>query len=328
MSIDLPNWAKHNHTNERSRRLYPFAPSGQTTNQTVSYTYPKDYGSKPPNSAGWVGDSSLAGMTDTAYGVILFPNLPLYMLSDADVSLLLRWFPGGWNETKLRGVLLTEFNRNAAELPSLDWPNILAMLGSRNPPQDPVELAKQQVFQKMADEEESLPAATTSAELAGQIQKVADDLANRVQTVRPAPWRVGMCIKRARDTDCFNSPPWTELKIELNGMTDLPAIVAKAQGWFIKQSLLVDEPLDQPATLSHLANAFKDSLRPAARRGRLNRDDSNAKRTAMLVLLRQHPTIKDDLPLLASKVGASESTIRRWLAEEEQKFRESQSGGR
>jgi hypothetical protein len=131
----LPDWVKQIHASERSQRLYPFAPSGQLTDVKCAYTYPKDYGSKP-NSVGWIGDAALAGTTDTSYGVILYPDQDLYMLSDADIALLLRWFPGGWNVTKLRGILLTEFNRNVAELPSLDWPNILAILTSRNPPYD------------------------------------------------------------------------------------------------------------------------------------------------------------------------------------------------
>ncbi|MGD0462068.1 MAG: hypothetical protein ABSB74_06240 [Tepidisphaeraceae bacterium] len=130
--IELPDWCRNIHANERSKRLRPFAPPGRPSSKPTSYTYPEDYGSKP-NSVGWIGDASLAGKTDTQYGTVLDAQQPLYMLADRDIEILLRWMPGGWNETKLQGLLLTEFNRNAAELPSLTWPNIIAILASRTP---------------------------------------------------------------------------------------------------------------------------------------------------------------------------------------------------
>ncbi|MGA2442170.1 MAG: hypothetical protein ABSH08_14540 [Tepidisphaeraceae bacterium] len=137
--IVLPDWCRRNHANERSKRLRPFAPAGhlpltpagEPVHVPTSYPYPEDYGSKP-NSVGWIGDASLAGKTDTQYGMVIDPQ-PLYLLADRDIEILLRWMPGGWNETKLQGLLLTEFNRSAAELPSLTWPNIIAMLAGRNP---------------------------------------------------------------------------------------------------------------------------------------------------------------------------------------------------
>jgi hypothetical protein len=128
----LPNWCWLNHANERSKRLQPFAPAGRPSNVPVSYTYPQDYGSKR-NGIGWIGDASLAGKTDTQYGTVLDQQQLLYLFADRDIEILLRWMPGGWNETKLQGLLLTEFGLSAAQLPSLTWPNIIAMLASRNP---------------------------------------------------------------------------------------------------------------------------------------------------------------------------------------------------
>jgi hypothetical protein len=61
-----------------------------------------------------------------------------------------------------------------------------------------------------------------------------------------------------------------------------------------------------------------------SRRGRLNRDESEAKRTEMLAKLRQHPTMTDDLSSLATEIGVSESTVRRWIGEEQRRFTELQ----
>jgi hypothetical protein len=147
--IVLPDWSRLNHANERSKRLRPFAPAGRPSNVPVSHPYPEDYGSKP-NSVGWIGEASLAGKTDTQYGTILDPQQPLYLLADRDIEILLLWMPGGWNETKLQGLLLTEFNRSAAELPSLTWPNIIAMLASRNSQPDGDKKAKGQATEANA----------------------------------------------------------------------------------------------------------------------------------------------------------------------------------
>jgi hypothetical protein len=61
------------------------------------------------------------------------------------------------------------------------------------------------------------------------------------------------------------------------------------------------------------------------KRGRLNKQESEAKRTAMLAMIRQHPSLKDDPEQLAENVGVSESTIRRWLADEEEKYKHSKA---
>lgn len=61
------------------------------------------------------------------------------------------------------------------------------------------------------------------------------------------------------------------------------------------------------------------------RRGRLRRKDSEAKRAGMLAKVRQHLTLKDDPKLLASEFGVSESTARRWLNAEEQRYLDSRA---
>jgi hypothetical protein len=55
----------------------------------------------------------------------------------------------------------------------------------------------------------------------------------------------------------------------------------------------------------------------------LSKVDSDAMRTQLLAIVRQHPTKKDDIAGLAKEVGASESTIRRWLSDEAAKYRDS-----
>lgn len=59
------------------------------------------------------------------------------------------------------------------------------------------------------------------------------------------------------------------------------------------------------------------------RRGRLPKTESDAKRAHMLATLRQHPSLKEDVGKLARMVEIGESTVRRWIEEEEQKYRES-----
>ncbi|MBV8781094.1 MAG: hypothetical protein JO353_06825 [Phycisphaerae bacterium] len=45
----------------------------------------------------------------------------------------------------------------------------------------------------------------------------------------------------------------------------------------------------------------------------------------MLATIRQHPSLKDDPDQLAGMINVSESTVRRWLADEESKYRESKA---
>jgi hypothetical protein len=56
--------------------------------------------------------------------------------------------------------------------------------------------------------------------------------------------------------------------------------------------------------------------------GRLTKEDSTTKQTLLLATIRQHPTMKDDPAKLAEYVGASVSTVRRWLKKEEGTYRE------
>jgi hypothetical protein len=65
--------------------------------------------------------------------------------------------------------------------------------------------------------------------------------------------------------------------------------------------------------------------KPSRQRGRLNKDDSKAKRASLLATIRQHPSLKDDPAKLGGMVGVSESTARRWLNDEEKKYRESRA---
>ena len=74
-----------------------------------------------------------------------------------------------------------------------------------------------------------------------------------------------------------------------------------------------------------LLPADVEPLEKAQRRGRLPKEESDAKRAQMLATLRQHCSLKDDICRLADMVGVSESTARRWLEEEEQKYRESKA---
>jgi hypothetical protein len=64
---------------------------------------------------------------------------------------------------------------------------------------------------------------------------------------------------------------------------------------------------------------------PKRKRGRMVKDESEAKRAQMLATIRQHPTLIDDPVKLAGDVGVSESTARRWLEEEREKYRQSKA---
>jgi hypothetical protein len=61
------------------------------------------------------------------------------------------------------------------------------------------------------------------------------------------------------------------------------------------------------------------------RRGRLPKAESDAKRASMLATLREHPSLKDDVGHLARMVNVGESTVRRWLGEEQQMYLESKA---
>lgn len=61
------------------------------------------------------------------------------------------------------------------------------------------------------------------------------------------------------------------------------------------------------------------------RRGRLTKDDGKAKRAHLLATIREHPSLKDDARKLASMIGVSESSARRWIKDEERQYRESRA---
>lgn len=58
------------------------------------------------------------------------------------------------------------------------------------------------------------------------------------------------------------------------------------------------------------------------RRGRLPKDESDARKAAMMAYLVKHPSMKDDLPALAREVGADRKTVESWLQEMERQYRE------
>lgn len=61
------------------------------------------------------------------------------------------------------------------------------------------------------------------------------------------------------------------------------------------------------------------------RRGRLPKEEREAKRASMLATIRQHSSLKDDPAKLAADIGVSESTIRRWLDDEQEAYRNSKA---
>ena len=68
-----------------------------------------------------------------------------------------------------------------------------------------------------------------------------------------------------------------------------------------------------------------DGPQAGKRRGRLPKAESDAKRADLLATLRKHPSLKDDVGKLAGTVGVGESTVRRWLDEEERNYKASKA---
>lgn len=68
------------------------------------------------------------------------------------------------------------------------------------------------------------------------------------------------------------------------------------------------------------AHPGQDTAPGGGRRGRMPKEESKTKQSLMLATIRRHPSMQDDPAKLAGMVGASESTVRRWLFEEEQKY--------
>lgn len=63
-------------------------------------------------------------------------------------------------------------------------------------------------------------------------------------------------------------------------------------------------------------------IEPVGRRGRLPKTESDLLKTNMLAHLREHPTLADDPARLATLVGVSEPTARRFIESERMKFAE------
>lgn len=80
------------------------------------------------------------------------------------------------------------------------------------------------------------------------------------------------------------------------------------------------------AATGFIATPEEPKAEKPPRRGRLTNEESDAKRTAMLAMIRQHPSLKDDCDLLAGKIGVAAQTVRRWISEEEDKFLKTRAG--
>jgi hypothetical protein len=91
------------------------------------------------------------------------------------------------------------------------------------------------------------------------------------------------------------------------------------------------ERANAPARLANVKPtevlAAAEKIEPSAngdgsgRRGRLAKDDAEAKRAHLLATIRNHPSLKDDAHKLAGMIGVSESTVRRWIENEENQYR-------
>lgn len=109
--------------------------------------------------------------------------------------------------------------------------------------------------------------------------------------------------------------PRTSYFTILGGATEMP---------FARASQRVMEWLLQMAD-KVLAAPVKVEPADKPRRGRMNKADSEAKRAQLLATIRQHRSLIDDPAALASQVGVSESTARRWIEDEQQKYLESKA---
>ena len=61
--------------------------------------------------------------------------------------------------------------------------------------------------------------------------------------------------------------------------------------------------------------------------GRMPKDESEAKRAALLATIREHSTLKYDYAALAHQVGISKATARRWVNEEDGEYQKSRVAG-
>jgi hypothetical protein len=105
-------------------------------------------------------------------------------------------------------------------------------------------------------------------------------------------------------------------QIELRSMTE-GTTEEEQMAWDSAFPARPSRNLTKPATDNEPTAA------PARRRGRMTNEESDARRADFLATIRQHPTLKDEPAKLAEMVGISESTARRWMAQEEENYRRS-----
>ena len=112
-----------------------------------------------------------------------------------------------------------------------------------------------------------------------------------------------------------------------NGEGEINIVLREA---YLTLDAVLSAMAKRPVTLAdaQLAHTPALSVTPTGsdeqpRRGRLSKEESSIRKTQMLLILRQHLSLKDDPATLANMTGVSESTIRRWLDEEEQTYRDS-----
>ena len=83
------------------------------------------------------------------------------------------------------------------------------------------------------------------------------------------------------------------------------------------------KPVDVPAAAKAGESDKANPTNSATNRGRLPKEESEAKRAHFLATIKEHPSLKDDPATLSTMVRVSESTIRRWTGQEEQAYFES-----
>lgn len=157
----------------------------------------------------------------------------------------------------------------------------------------------------------------------------------------------GRLLAEAMDKGAWD---WSEMLADLRNQTDTAPdryaafwLVAR-QDWLpgMNRTIRTVMGTDSPPWDYAFANecrAFADLLEQEAadedrdltpnpapmtgRRGRLTKAESEAKRAKLMATVGQYPAMKDDIKKLVKEVGVSDSQIRRWLDEAEQKYRAS-----
>ena len=127
------------------------------------------------------------------------------------------------------------------------------------------------------------------------------------------------------------SPLASVLDCPPNHIAMLPALIDDAEiclrGILSRsQATSAAAPLGESAkTSERLSSVVPEIGNFKGRRGRLGKDESSIKKANMLDLIREHTSLRDDPAKLAKMVEVSESTVRRWLDDEEQKFLKSRA---